>query len=502
MPVSYWVDSTPETAYPSLAATVSVDVAVLGAGITGLTAATLLKRAGKTVAVVEAKRAGHGVTGYTTAKLTAGQGIVYQDLIKNFGEQGARTYAESNQAAIEQVARFVSDASIDCDFERAANYVYTESPDEVERIRAEVDAAARVGLPASFVTESSLPYPIAGAIRLENQAQFHPRKYVLGLAAGIPGDGSHVFEATRATGVQEGDPCRVETSRGPLRARDVVVATHIPFLDRGLFFAKAHPYSGYALTARIAPDAAPEGMFITAEQPSRTVRAVRDDGGMLLLVGGESHKPGEEPDTRDRYRAIEQFLHERFGLEDITHRWSTHDYVTVDQVPYIGKLRRGSKHVYVATGYRKWGLTNGTLAAAILADAILGRPSPWAWLYDSKRIKPRASAGKFVRENAIVARHWVGDRLTRPERRSPAELEAGEGAVISVGGKKRALYRDDDGELHSLSPVCTHLACLVSWNRAERTWDCPCHGSRFSATGSVIQGPAVDDLAPKPLAEP
>ncbi len=500
MPTSYWVDSTPETDFPSLTETVSVDVAVLGGGITGITAATLLKRAGKTVALLDMKRIVRGVTGYTTAKLTAGQGLIYAELIESFGEQVARGYAESQQEAIERVATITDEERIDCDFERTSNYVYTESGDELEPLRREVDAAQRLGLPASFVTETSLPYEIAGAIKMDGQAQFHPRKYLLPLAHSLPGDGSHVFEYTRATGVVEGDPCRVETDKGPLRARDVILATHIPFLDRGLFFAKVHPYRGYGLTAPIAPDLAPSGMYITSGQPTRTIRPVPDGaGGMLLLVGGESHKPGDDPDTERRYRAIEGFLAERFGLREVTHRWSSQDYIPVDQLPYIGRLTRRSKHLYAATGFRKWGLTNGTLAGMILADAILGRPNRWSSVYEAQRLRPRASAARFVKENAGVARHFVGDRLKRGESRAPKDLRAGEGAILRVDGEKVAVHRDDEGELHALSPVCTHLGCLVSWNTAERSWDCPCHGSRFDPSGTVIQGPAVDDLKQRTL---
>jgi glycine/D-amino acid oxidase-like deaminating enzyme len=258
---SFWLESTPDTDYPALTSGVSVDVAVIGAGITGLTAATLLKRAGKTVAVVESKRIVRGASGYTTAKVTAGHGVIYSKLVKTFGGEGAEIYAQANQTAIERIARFVEEDGIDCDFERKANYAYAESSDEVESIEQEVEAAQRCGLDASFAQETPLPYDVAGAIRLENQAQFHPRRYLLALAERIPGDGSHVFELTRALDVDDGEPCVVTTDRGTLRARDVIVATHLPFLDRGLFFAKTYPHRSYAIAAPIAEPRVPEGMF-------------------------------------------------------------------------------------------------------------------------------------------------------------------------------------------------------------------------------------------------
>jgi glycine/D-amino acid oxidase-like deaminating enzyme/nitrite reductase/ring-hydroxylating ferredoxin subunit len=496
---SYWIDSTEGTSYEPLRAGIDVDVAVLGAGITGLTAAYLLTREGRSVAVVEANRIVRGVTGYTTAKLTAGHGLVYRDLIDRFGERKARIYAESNQGAIARVEAIAAELGIDCDLERTSNYVYGESAEEADRIRREVDAAHRLGLPATFVAETPLPYEVSGAIRLDGQAQFHPRKYLLPLAAEVARAGGHVFEDTRALAVDEGSRCVVRTSTGELRARDVVVASHIPFLDRGLFFAKVHPHRSYALAARVDPAAIPEGMFLNAGTPTRSVRSIPHDGGRLLLVGGDGHKPGEEPDTERRYRNLEEFARRFDPQAEVTHRWSTQDYLSVDKVPYVGRLTRRSAHVFVATGFGKWGMSNGTVAATILADLVLGRENGWLDLYDAKRIEPRASARKLVSENATVARHFLGDRVRPPGGREPGALRPGEGTVIRRGARFVAVSRADDGRLQAVSATCTHLGCVVAWNPAERSWDCPCHGSRFGAAGTVIQGPAVNDLEQRPI---
>jgi glycine/D-amino acid oxidase-like deaminating enzyme/nitrite reductase/ring-hydroxylating ferredoxin subunit len=490
---SFWLESTPDTNYPPLEGGISVDVAVIGAGIAGLTAATLLKRAGKTVAVVEAKRIVRGASGYTTAKVTSGHGVIYSELTKTFGAEGARVYAEANQAAVERVAQFVEDG-IDCDFERKANYAYAESREEVESIEQEVEAARRCGLDASFVDDTPLPYDVAGAIRLENQAQFHPRKYLLALAAELPGDGSHVFELTRALDVEEDGLCEVSTNRGTVAARDVIVATHLPFLDRGLFFAKTYPHRSYAVAAPIEDAGAPDGMFINSGTPTRSVRTIRDGERLLLQVGGQGHKAGDEPDTPGCYAELERFLREHWPeAGPIEYRWSTQDYMSFDRVPYIGRVRRGSRHVYTATGFNKWGMSSGTLAAMILSDRILGRENDWAELFEAKRLK-RAAAPKFVRENASVGFHFVADRLTRGDKRTPDDVGRDDGAILRIGGRQRAVYRDGAGTLHVLSPVCRHLRCIVAWNAAERTWDCPCHGSRYTGDGRAIQGPTVKDL--------
>jgi glycine/D-amino acid oxidase-like deaminating enzyme/nitrite reductase/ring-hydroxylating ferredoxin subunit len=494
---SLWVATTPKTDYPQLEEDVTVDVAVLGGGITGLTAAYLLKNEGKTVALVEAQRIVCGVTGYTTAKLTVGHSLIYDRLVSSFGEDGARTYADSNQTAIEHVAKLTEELRIDCDFERASNFVYTESADQVEAIREEVAAAGRAGVDAHFTTETDLPFPILGAARVDGQAQFHPRKYLLPLAAALPGDGSHVFENTRARDVEETDArCIVVTNSGRISAEQVVVATHLPFLDRGFFFAKAHPAMSYAVAAEVSGAAAPRGMYISIDQPTRSIRStpLPGAGRRILIVGGEGHKPGLEEDTRRRYQALERFLAERFDAHLVEHRWSTHDYTPLDGVPYIGRLRRGSRRVYVATGFAKWGLTKGTLAAVLMTDAIIGRPNPWAEFYDAKRLKPLASARTFAKENGQVALHFVGARLKGRAAPDDVDLGPNEGRVVRLGRRQLAMSRDEGGAVHTLSARCTHLGCLVKWNTAERTWDCPCHGSRFTTTGAVIEGPAVSPL--------
>jgi glycine/D-amino acid oxidase-like deaminating enzyme/nitrite reductase/ring-hydroxylating ferredoxin subunit len=493
---SLWL-SDPRPHFPTLEASITVDVAVIGGGITGLTTAHLLKAAGKSVAVVELGRIGQGASGNTTAKLTVGHGLIYAELLREQNEEVARHYADSNRAAIDRIEQIVAEAGITCDFERADNYVYTESSDRVAAIEDEQRAARRAGIEAVLTTETDLPFPVLAAIRIENQAQFHPGKYLAGLAERIAGDGSSVFEHTRATGVRRGD---VETASGEIRALHVVVATHLPFLDRGLFFAKAHPAKSYAIAAPVDEGAAPRGMYISVEEQTRSIRSTPGpDGSRYLVVGGEGHKVGDDPDTERRYAALERFLRERFG-GDPEYRWSAHDYVAVDHLPYIGRLSRRDERIYVATGFAKWGLTKATFAAEIITDTILGRRNGFAGVYDATRRTARGSAGTLVRENVHVARHFFGDRVrSRPGRHAVERLQPGEGTIARLGGRVYAVYRDPEGKLHSLSPRCTHLGCLVAWNGADQTWECPCHGSCFSGGGGLIEGPATRDLQVRQL---
>lgn len=461
-PFSYWVRSAPRTPNPSLAADSSCDVCVIGGGIVGALSAYLLRAEGKRVVLIDAREVARGVTGHTTAKITSSHGLIYGRLERSFGAEGAALYGAANEAGKEKIAGLVEELGIDCGFERQDNYVYTEERSYLGKIKEEVEAARRAGLPASFVTSSPLPYPIEGAVRFTDQAQFHPRHFVLGLLDHVQNDGVEIFEGTTATKVTADDRCRVTTSSGAtIDAGAVVVATHLPFLDRGLFFVKAHPHRSYAVAGYT--DEPPDGMHISTGGSTRSIRYVPDGDRRLLLIGGEGHKTGQMADTEEPYRKLARFAEDRFGLTDFAFRWAAHDYVSVDHVPYVGRLTRATDNVLVATGFGKWGFTNGAAAAMMMTDLIVGRNNDWMSLFDAKRLDLLAAAPEFIKENGQVALHFVGDRLDRR------------------------------------SPRCTHLGCVLKWNTAESTWDCPCHGSRFDAGGKVIQGPAVRDLDPTNL---
>jgi glycine/D-amino acid oxidase-like deaminating enzyme len=432
-----------------------VDVAILGAGLVGLTAAHLLRRRGASVAVLEARFVGAGATGHTTAKLSSLHGLTYARLERSHGRDAARVYGEANESGIALVRRIADELAIDCELSSKPNLTYSESPGDRRQIEQEVEAALRAGLPASLVEDCELPFPIAAAVRFEDQAEFHPIRYVAGIAASLGEE--ELFEQTTAVSVDSGSPCRVRTAHGPVvTAEDVIVATHMPMLDRGLYFARAHPERSYVVAAQAG--AVPGEMYLSTEQPSHSIRA----HGGWLLVGGESHKPGTSDPVR-RYERLCAWARERFGIEAEL-RWATQDLMPVDGVPFVGECDPVSTRVWVATGFRKWGLAMGSAAARLLGELIEGSESDWARLFDSRRLRPRASLHSFLSQNAAVGLHFVGDR------------------VLKHG-----------------NPRCTHLGCLLDWNEAERTWDCPCHGSRFGEGGEVIEGPAVRPLA---LGEP
>ncbi|MBZ6496633.1 FAD-dependent oxidoreductase [Natrinema longum] len=504
-PESLWLATTSTTDYDPLDGGLEVDVAIVGGGITGLSAAINLTEAGRSVAVLESDRIVEHTTGHTTAKLTSQHGLIYDTLVSQFGEENARQYAHANEAAIEEVERRIEDGDVDCDFRRTEAYTYAASDDDLERIREEVDAAQRLGLPASYVEETPLPFDVPSAIRFDEQAAFHPRQYLLGIAEEVHGDGSYVYEETRALGLEPGSPCRVETDRGDVAADDVVVATHFPFFDRAGYFARMHPHRAYLLAVRI-DGTPPEGMYYNTASPPATMRRYPTSGGSaddeaetLLLVGGQSHTPGlEGPPTSERYRRCEAFAREHFDVESIEYRWSTMDYSPVDRVPFIGRIDPLSAHVYVGTGFEGWGMTNGTAAGMILADLIVEGSNPWADVFDPQRLTPGASAKRFLEENAKVGGNFVGDRITSLLSSlgadGVADLPPGDARVVRRASQPVGLYRDESGTTHAVSATCPHMGCLVRWNDAERTWDCPCHGSRFTHDGEVLSGPALEGL--------
>jgi glycine/D-amino acid oxidase-like deaminating enzyme/nitrite reductase/ring-hydroxylating ferredoxin subunit len=404
------------------------------------------------------------------------------------GSEGAAVYAEASRAGVERVAMLTREESIRCDLHRRPAFTYASEPSDIEAVEGEAEAAREAGLDAVLTNQIDLPYPVAGAVRLDDQLEFHPVRYVRGLASALDGGGSRIFEDTRALGVDVGSPCRVSTTGGTIAADHVVVATHYPLLDRGLYFARLTPQRSYCIAARIA-EAPPQGMSISTGSTTRSIRSYGD----LLVLGGEGHETGDRSAQPERYERLEDFAREHWNVKEIAHRWSAQDPVPADHLPMVGSYTPRSSRLWVATGFMKWGLSSGTFAAMILADLIGGGPSPWADAFDPNRLSLR-SLPRLAEENAKVGAEFFGDRLRPGLGPSGDDVPLGEARIVRDGLGKKGVFCDEDGALHAVSVRCTHLGCLVRFNAAERSWDCPCHGSRFDIDGSVLEGPAAKPL--------
>jgi glycine/D-amino acid oxidase-like deaminating enzyme/nitrite reductase/ring-hydroxylating ferredoxin subunit len=490
---SLWLAHAVRSDYPSVAEDLEFDVVVVGGGIAGATAALALKRDGARVALLERGVICGGATGFTTAKVSALQATMLSEIAKLHDEATVAAYANASLQAVARIDQLVRDEQIDCDWERVAAYTYAAADDQVHAIDQEADAARRAGLAVRSVDDTPLPFEVSRAVCLEDQGQLDPVRYVRALAAAVDGDGSAVFESSAVADVKDGSPCKVHMlGAAVITARDVIVATNYPLLDRGLFFTRMKAARSYLVAARIRGSAL-GGMFIAAGEPSRSLRSYTHEEDTWLLVGGEGHVTGSDEAQSERYAALERFAREHFDVIDVPYRWSTQDGMPADKLPYIGPYTPTSQHLFVAAGFQKWGMTSATLAAGLLADRIAGRRNPYADIFDPNRITVRA-APEVAKAQLWVARHMLGDRLSRADAHSIDDVPAGESRVVRSGLKKLGVYRDDDGVAHAVSLRCTHLGCLLHFNEAEGSWDCPCHGSRFDVDGGVLAGPAVHPL--------
>lgn len=490
-PESLWVATSPMDPRPTLMEDRIFDVVIVGAGIAGIATAFNLMDAGLSVAVVEADRILGGVTGSTTGKLTSQHGLRYHLISKRIGEQAATNYASANEWAVEWVARLVEDLRVDCDFVRETANVYTTDDTKVATFDQELAVCRKLGLPASRVVGEELPFPTAYVLRFKDQARFHPRRLLVALVAKAEEAGIEFFEGTRVTAVEPYETrTRILTQGGALLASHVVLATNYPIYDSAFFATKLHAHRAYAMAFELLGPI-PEGMFISSDEPERSFRRQAYEGRDLLIVGGGVHKVGENVDTMEFFRELEKWTLATFGDGRALYRWSTQDNSTPDSMPYIGKCP-GKGSLFVATGFDGWGMTTGIVAGRVIADLICGIPNGWADTFAPTRLGT-AAIPQIVARAAGVAAEYVGAML-KPVEDYTELLSHGEAGIFQMETGKVALFRDYGGVLHSVSPNCTHMGCQVRWNSAEQSWDCPCHGSRFSPAGDVLHGPATKPL--------
>ena len=502
---SVWMDTTDLPSLPRVSQDIRTNVCIVGAGIAGMSAAYMLARAGRAVVVIDDGQIGGGETGRTTAHITAALDDRYYRIERLHGEGGARLAAESHSAAITRIESIASQEDIDCDFERVDGYLFLGGDETREELERELAATHRAGLHTTEIVERApIDFWDTGpALRFPRQAQFHPLKYLNGLTRAILRDGGQIFTGTHADKIEDGEPCRITTSEGFVISADhVIVATNSPVNDWVILHTKQAPYRTFVIGARVPHGSVPRGLYWDTLEPYHYVRLQEVDAKIdparlddILIVGGEDHKTGQEDDADERFKCLEDWTRQRFPMvKSIDFRWSGQVMEPVDYMGFIGKNPGVDEHVYIATGDSGNGITHGTIAGMLLSDIILGKENPWRKLYDPSRKTLRA-AGEFLRENLNVAAQY-SDWAKPGEVGSYDEIEPGSGAVVRRGATKIAVFKDEHGAIHERSAVCTHLYCIVNWNSAEHTWDCPCHGSRFDAFGNVVNGPAITPLPP------
>jgi glycine/D-amino acid oxidase-like deaminating enzyme/nitrite reductase/ring-hydroxylating ferredoxin subunit len=491
--ISLWMTEDRPGDFPTLASDEHTDVCIIiGTGIAGLSTAYSLIQEGRFVIVIDDGPPGGGETARTTAHLANALDDRYFELEEVHDTQTTRLAAESHTAAIDRIESIVKAEQIDCDFERIDGYLFVPPKNSARILKKELAAVHRAGLNAvELVNRAPITsFDTGPCLRFPRQGQFHPLKYLSGLARAIKKNGGRIFSKTRAMKVQSGTPMRVETENGySITAEAVVVATNSPFIDIVSIHTKQHAYRTYAIAAGLSKEAAVSpGLYWDTLDPYHYVRRY----GETLIVGGEDHKTGQEENPEKLFRRLERWARQRFPITAVQQRWSGQILETLDGLAHIGLDPGGMKNVYVATGDSGMGMTHGTIAGMLLTDLIQGRDNAWAQIYEPSR-KPVRAVAEYVKENVNMAKQYTG-WVTAGDVDSVEDIPRDSGGILRDGVRKIAVYRDAAGIVHQTSAVCTHLGCIVNWNSAEKTWDCPCHGSRFDKLGKVLSGPAEKDL--------
>jgi len=496
---SYWTDSASLPVFPKLASATTADVVVVGGGMTGLTTAYLLARSGRSVVLLERGRCACVDTAHTSAHLTMVTDTRFTELVNRFGRTHAQAVWDAGRAAIAQIDEIACEHDINCGFKWVDGYLHARDPragaGEAEEFRAEAALACELGFDATFMT--TVPFAGGPGIRFHDQARIHPRRYLAGVARAFTSAGGRIFEHSEAGEFRE-SPLAVKANGHWVSCGDIVLATHNPLVGIGsmatasVFQTKLALYTSYVVAGRIPRGTVPDALFWDSGDPYRYVRLEAHRDHDLLIIGGEDHKTGQADDTRARFEQVEHVARERVPEIELTHRWSGQVIQTPDGLPYIGRM---TDHQYAATGFCGNGLTFGTLAAVLITDAIEGHDNPWAELFEPGRSALRRGLWEYVKENADYPYYMLRDKFAGAQGRSVRSVKRGQGKVIEHNGEKVAAYRDSRGALTLRSAVCTHLGCVVGWNDAEGTWDCPCHGSRFTPQGDVIAGPAESPLS-------
>ena len=493
---SLWLDSIEKVKlFSPLANDYETDVCIIGAGIFGLSCAYYLSKLGFKVIVLEKDSIGEKATGHTTAKITSQHNLFYNYLLNSYSEKYASDYLEANEKAIKNIKEVIDSEKIKCDFEYQNSYVYTTKKSEVSIIKREVETVQSLGFPCEFVTKTGLPFEIEGAICFKNQAQFHPLKYLYGLCNSIIANNGTIYTNTTVNNVDKfvDYTYLVSTDNHQVRSKYVIVATHYPFINfPGLYFTKMYQATSYIIAVDTKKTLF-NGMYINPSSPTFSYRTAKFGSKKLLLIGGGEHKTGQPSCYADTYGVLENEAKKYYPDSEILYHWNTRDCIPLDKIPYIGEYSGSMPNVFVGTGFKKWGMTSSNVAANIVVDKICGKKNKYEYLFDASRLNPIKNRDELKNMVVQSANSLVFDKF-KPANMNFDEIKNDSGSIIEINNEKVGIYKDSEGKIYAVKPVCTHLGCLLSWNDVDKTWDCPCHGSRFDFRGKNIYDPAFADL--------
>ena len=497
---SLWLNEKAKEKFPKLEKDLETQVCIIGAGIFGISTAYYLTQKGYNVTILERDKIVNRVTGHTTAKITSQHGLIYHYLLNQYGKEFARKYYLANQKSIQEIEKIITQNQIECDFERQNSCVYTTNQSEIEKIDEELHALKELDIEASKIEETPLPFEIVSGVEFKNQAQFNPIKYIEGLVEQITDTKGKIFENTVCYDIKrDRDSYICYTEGNTVKAKYVVLASHYPFINfPGVYFAKMYQSSSYVIGIDTKSELF-DGMYINIQSPIYSFRTAKDGDKKILLLGGGDHKTGENISYKDSYGLLEEKAKQWYPNCEIKYRWSTRDCITLDKIPYIGEFSNTLPNMYVGTGFNKWGMTSSNIAARIVTDKIDGKENEYSEVFEATRLNPIVNKDEVKNMVSQTVKSLVVERIEKPEKVINDEITLDDikqesGQIVELNGEKVGVYKDIEGKMFAVKPVCTHLGCILNWNDADKTWDCPCHGSRFDYTGKNIYNPALKDL--------
>ena len=490
---SYWMSVSKGENYKKLEKDINIENLIIGGGIVGVTCAYLLSKKNSDVIIVEGNKIGQGSSGRNTGKISCQHNIIYSKINNTHDFETAKSYYEINKRGLDLIENIIKENNIDCDYKKDSSYLYTENENYIEEMKEEYEICKNIGIDCVAHQDLDIPFDVKYAIEFKNQASFNPKKYIDELVKICENQNVTIYENTSIIDITKGEICEAKTDKNTIKAKNIIIATHFPWYDaHNLYFIKEKGEQSYLSSSKNKSDLV-KGMFLCVEDPTKTFRVHRHKTQEILIAGGYSHKVGQKKKEVEIYKDISNMCKNKFNSDIIKNKWSAQDYISFDYIPYIGKINKNIDNIYVATGFGKWGMTNGTASAILISDMILYPhiESKYSKIFNPHRKNPYFTP-EFLKENINVGIEYIKGKVELGNDEFP--IEKGSSTVVMIDGKRYGAYRHFDNKLYVLDITCTHLGCELSFNDEDKTWDCPCHASRFDYKGNVLNGPAIHPL--------